>query len=447
MFRPAFLWYANLADSSPIEAFAVAYPLFLINLLARSGLARYLPAIRQLTDGGGEFLQYYSDRVLTAPLAELWDGADFLDIQGPDAINLALGEPRFDLVPSGSTKLPSERRGWPPFWGLPELRGAISEKLLANQLSVNPNDEVLVTAGVAGAFGLALDTFVNPGDRVALFDPTSPLYWFALRHRQARLRWIPTWMEAGRIRFHMEPLIRGLRGARLLVINSPANPTGGMLAPEDLEQIAWWADKRNVLIFSDEVYDRFCYEGPPVSIGTLAKAWRRTLTAGSVSKSHGLASARVGWLAGHRHLIRPCALTAVLQAALIPTLCQQVALTALRQGNDLFQPIRNEFESRRRYTFERLQTIGLKPIWPAGGFFLWVPIKELGMAGRAFAKKLLKSKRVLVWPGEFFGPTGRGNVRISYVIEDGRLREGLSRLGEFVREVRGTRPTELKQAA
>jgi aspartate/methionine/tyrosine aminotransferase len=425
----------------------VAYPLFLIKLLVRSGLARFLPTVRQLTDGGGEFLQYYSDRVLTAPLTELQEGADFLEVNGPDAVNLALGEPRFDLVPSASTKLPSERRGWPPFWGLPELRGAIAEKLLANQLSVNPNDEVLVTAGVAGALALALDTFVNPGDSVALFDPSSPLYWFGLRHRQLRPRWIPTWMEAGRIRFHMQPLIRALRGARLLLINSPANPTGGILAPEDLEQIAWWADKRNVLIFSDEVYERFCYESPSVSIGTLPKAWRRTLTVGSVSKSHGLASARVGWLAGHRHLVRPCALTAILQTALVPTLCQQVALAALRQGNDPFQPIRQEFESRRQYTFERLQTMGLKPLWPAAGFFIWIPVQELGMSGHAFAKKLRKAKRVLLWPGEFFGPSGRGHIRLSYVTEDGRLREGLTRLAEFVRELRGSDSTELKKAA
>jgi aminotransferase len=425
----------------------VAYPLFLSKLLIRTGLARFLPAVRQLTDGAGEFLQYYNDRILTAPVTELQDAADFLEVNGPDAVNLAQREPRFDLVPSGSTKLPSERRGWPPFGGLPELRGAIAEKLLGNQLSVNPNDEVLVTSGVAGALALALDTFINPGDPVALFAPASPLYWFALRHRQAKLRVVPTWMEAGRLRFHLEPLIRALRGARLMLVNSPANPTGGVIAPEDLEQIAWWADKRNVLIFSDEVYDRFCYESLPVSIGTLPKAWRRTLTAGSVSNSHGLASARVGWLAGHRHLMRPCALSAVLQTTMVPTLCQQVALTALRQGNDLFQPIHQEFDSRRRYVFERLQTMGLKPTWPAGGFFIWVSVKELGMTGRAFAKKLLKSKRVLVCPGEFFGPGGGGHIRLSYVVEEGRLREGLTRLGDFVRQLRGADSSDLKKAA
>src|SRR5262249_2120849 len=173
-------------------------------------------------------------------------------------------------------------------------------------------------AGAAGAFSIVLDTVVNPGDRVVLFDPTSPLYPFALRHRRARVRWVPTWMEDGRTRFHLEPLVKAMRRARLIVVPAPANPTGGTIAAEDLEQIAWWAERQDVLIWSDEVFEHYRYEGEPASLGSLPRARRRTLTTGSVSKSHALASARVGWLAGYRHLVRPCALTAVLQTPFVP---------------------------------------------------------------------------------------------------------------------------------
>jgi aspartate/methionine/tyrosine aminotransferase len=373
---------------------------------------------------------------------------EFQGIHGPDAINLALGEPRFDLAPSASTKLPAERRSWPPFAGFPELREAVAIKLRDDRsLNVSPTEEILITSGLAGAFRVAVDSFVNRGDRVALFDPGSPLYRIVLRHRRARIRWIPTWMESGRLRFHMEPLVRALRRARLIVLNSPANPTGGVLTPEDLEQIAWWADRHDVLIFNDEVFERFVYEGKSLSIGTLPRAWRRTLTAGSVSKGYGLAAARVGWLAGHRHLIRPCMLTAVLQGAWPPTLCQQIALAALRQGDKPFVPIRCEFDSRRRYVYERLQATGLKPVWPAGGFFVWLPVHELGLSGIAFARKLLETKKVMVTPGEFFGPGGAGHIRISYATDDGRLREGLNRLAEFVREHKEAGPREIKKAA
>ena len=140
-------------------------------------------------------------------------------------------------------------------------------------------------------------------------------------------------------------------------------------------------------------------------------------------------------------------LTAVLQAAWPPTLCQQIALATLRQGNEPFAPIRREFDSRRRYVYERLQATGLQPVWPAGGFFVWLSVRELGLSGIAFARKLLQAKRVLVTPGEFFGPGGAGHVRISCATDDGRLCEGLTRLAEFVRELTGFSPGEMKKAA
>ena len=413
---------------------AVSLPLFLTKLLVRSGVARWLPRVRRWTDGGGKFLRYYSDRILCAPHQAIQEAATFLEAAGPDAIDLSLGAPRFDLVPSTTTRLPADRRGWPPIVGLPELRAAVAEKLLAdNQLAVNPADQVLITLGAAGAFSLIADTFLNPGDRVVVFDPCSPLYPLILRHRRVRPRWVDSWVEDGRLRFRAEHLKRALHGARLIVVNSPHNPTGGVLVPEDLELIAWWADRRDALLVSDEVFERFHYEENALSLGTLSRAANRTLTVGSVSKGYALASVRIGWLAGNRHLVRPCLLTAALQASVPPPVSQLIALTALRQDPDTFQPIWNDFESRRRYAYERLCGMGLKPGWPAGGYFLWIPVWKLGVDGRTFANRLAREKKVLLTPGKPFGPSGVGCVRLSYAVEDGRLREGLMRLAEFLR--------------
>jgi aspartate/methionine/tyrosine aminotransferase len=417
----------------------VAYPFFLTKLLVRSGLARFLPAARRAADGGVTFLRYYSDRVLTAPHEEVAAAAARLERHAPDAIDLALGAPHFDLVPSASTKLPAERRGWPPPWGLSDLRAAVAEHLRTEQgLALNSFEEVLITNGAAGAFHAVAEAFVNPGDPVVLFDPASPLHVLGLRHRRARLRWVPTWLEDGRTRFRLDGLARALHRARLLVLASPTNPTGGVLAPEDLEQVAWWAAKRDVLVCSDQVFSRYVYDEPNLDIGSLPAARGRTLTLGSLSKGHALAAVRVGWLAGHWHLVRPCALVAGLHAPFVPTVCQQIALIALRQGADAFASVRAEFRARRQYAFERLRAMGLKPDWPAGAFFFWVPVRELGLSGREFADHLLQARRVHVTPGDFFGPSGAGHVRLSYAIEDGRLREGLSRLAEFVRGLRGT---------
>jgi aspartate/methionine/tyrosine aminotransferase len=415
----------------------VAYPLFLKKLLIRTGLARFLPSVQRLTEGGGDFLHYYSDRILAAPLAELQQARPFLEGAGPDAIDLALGAPCFDVTPSGTTRLPADQRGLPPVEGLPELRDAVAGLTFQRHgLALRPADEVLVTHGGTGAFQTALDCFVNPGDAVALFAPASPLYAWALRHRRARPRWVSTWVEQGRLCFRLDRLARALRRARLVVVNSPANPTGAVVAPEDMEQIVWWAHRHDVLIYCDEAYARYQYEGIPFRLGALDQARRRTLLAGSLSKGHGLAAARVGWLAGCRHLVRACTLAAALSTPFVPTLCQQVAVAALRQGDGPFEPVRKELESRRRYAYERLRALDLKPVWPAGGFFLWLPVQELGLDGTQLAGRLLKEKKVLVWPGCHFGPGGKDFVRLSYAAEDGRLREGLSRLAELIRELR-----------
>ncbi|MGH7222423.1 MAG: pyridoxal phosphate-dependent aminotransferase, partial [Gemmataceae bacterium] len=246
------------------------------------------------------------------------------------------------------------------------------------------------------------------------------------------LRWLPTWMEEGRTRFRLDHLALALRGARLLVLNSPGNPTGGVLAAEDLEEIAWWAARHDVLLLSDESFERYLPDGSSLSIGTLPRARQRTLTTGSVSQGYALASARVGWLAAYRHLLQPCRITAALRSPFVPTLSQQLALSALRGDPREFAPIRAEFASRRRYGYERLRDMDLNPTWPAGGFFLWVPVWERGVSGRRFAERLLRECQVRVSPGDLFGPSGDGYIRISCAVDDGRLLEGLNRLAEFL---------------
>ncbi len=413
----------------------MAYPFLVTKWLVRSGIARWLPSVRRRLEGGAAYLHYLSDRSLATPLDGLTDLAAFWQADAPDAIDLALSAPRIDLPAPALSRLPAAR-AYPPAAGLPELRAAVADRLNERHLALSPVDEVLITHGAAGAYFTALDTFVNPGDRVVLFDPTSPLFLLGAQHRRARVRWVPSAVEGGRVRFPMEPFTKALPGAKLLVLADPTNPTGGVFAPEDVEQIAWWADKYDVLIYCDESFGRFRDEDAAVSLAAIPQARRRTLLAGGVSKGHGLASARVGWLAGHRHLVKPCLATAALSAPFVPAPCQQVALAALRSPAEAFAPVRDEFAAKRRYTYERLRGLGLEPVWPAGGFTLWLPVAPLGLGGRAFAERLLTEKRVLVTPGKLYGPSGAGYVRLSYAADDGRLREGLGRLAEFVAELR-----------
>jgi aspartate/methionine/tyrosine aminotransferase len=419
----------------------------LAKLLVRLGIARHLPEVRRLFDGPSTALRYCGDNLLAAPLADLSAIAAALEPTAADAIDLGQGTTRFDLLPSATSKLPADRRGWPPAAGLPELRHAVAAKLLTdNALAFAPDGEVLITAGALGAASTALDAYVNAGDRVVLADPGSPLYALAVRTRRAKVRWLTTRVEDGRTRFRLDHLAKVMRGAKLLVLNSPANPTGGVVAPEDLEQIAWWAERHDVLLLSDEVFERFQYDGEQVSLATLPRARSRTLTVGSVSKGHALASARVGWLAGPRHLLRPCLAMAALRSPFVPTLSQQVALTALRTEASAFEAVREAFDSRRHYAYERLRAMGLNPTWPAGAFFFWIPVWEAGKSGREFAAALLREKKVSLTPGDLFGPGGAGYVRLSYAADDGRLHEGLDRLAEFVEGEQGSRQEAMRAA-
>jgi aspartate/methionine/tyrosine aminotransferase len=399
-------------------------------VLVRTGLARHVPAVRRVMGGGEDYLRFYSDRTLAVPLAELTDSALLPHVATPDSINLALSAPPCELS-FGTGRGLQDRRA-PDAWGDPELRAELAAQFqLDHGAEHDPADEVLITHGASGAFAAALDALANPGDRVVLFDPTSPIFPLGLRHRRAKVRWVRTWSDGGRLRFAMDALAGAMRGAKLLVLADPANPTGCVFAPEDLEQVAFWANKHDVLIYQDASFDRWRAEPARARLAALPYAEGRILTAGSFAKSHGLTAARVGWLCGYRHLVRPCAAAAILSAPFVPPLCQAVALQAMRTGEAAMAAARADFNVRRGYVRERLRALGLEPWEAAGGFFVWVPVPG-GESGREFAQRLLRETGVLVNPGSPFGPSGERFVRVSFATDEGRLREGLNRLAGFL---------------
>lgn len=406
-------------------------PPLLARLLIRSGLVHLMPGLQRRLAGGTDYLRYYSDRLLASPLGQLEQIAAGMDADDPDVVNLADGSPRFETIPPQTVRLPADRRGWPPPQGLAELRGAVATRLLADhRLAVSPAEEILITAGALGAMGVVLDAFVNRGDRVVLLDPSSPAYSLLARTRGAAVHWVGTRLDDGRLRLRFDHLTRSMHGARLLVLNSPHNPTGGTIAAEDLEQILWWANRLDVLIVSDEVFAR--YDDEAVSVGSLHGGRDRTLTVGSVSKSHALAWTRVGWIAAQRHLLRPCLATAALRCPFVPLPSQQIALAALQGPVGGFDGFHDQLEARRRHAFDRLRTARLDPVWPANGLHVWQRVPACWPSGRAFADALLAIHRVRVTPGDLFGPSGHDHVRVSLLADDGRLDEGLNRLVALV---------------
>ncbi len=410
----------------------MALPFWFTKLLVRTGIARFTPLARRLTDGGTAFLRYYSDRVLAAPIEELLDPAFVPDACGPDVIDLNPAAPRSESGVSLG-RFTADRRGNPPPQGLPELRTAIAQRYQrVDGRSVNPETDVLITHGATGALATALDAFVNPGDRVVLFDPCSPLFALGAKSRQATVRWVPTWTEDGRCRYLAAGFEKAMRGAKMLVLADPANPAGGCLADEDLDHIAWIAAAYNVLIFADESFNRFRFGSRGKPFGRLDGSDKRILTAGSVTQEFGLGSLRVGWLAGPRHLIRACGLMQNLNAPFVPVVCQQAAAKAIAEPDAEFSANIDRIKGKRDFAMDRLRGMGLEADRPAGGLFVWVPVAGLGLDGRAFAERLFREERVQVGPGCAFGPSGAGHIRIGFAGDDGRLREGLARMAAFI---------------
>ncbi len=409
----------------------MAIPFWLTKLLIRTRLARFTPRARRLTDGGTAYLKYYSDRVLTAPVEELLDAAIVPNSPNPDVLDL--NQPVPD-APAARGAISVGRTGSHAVPGrvpatLPELSRAIADRYQETGRTVSPTTDVMATHGATGAYAAALDAFVNPGDRVVMFDPCSPLFTLGAKSRHAKVRWVPTWTEDGRCRYIPAAFERAMRGAKMLVLSDPGNPAGGCLANEDLEHIAWIAGGYDVLVYLDESFAAFRSDKPR-ALAAMPGTDRVTLTAGSVSQEFGQPGMRVGWLSGPRHLIRACQLTANLSAPYVPPVCQQAAARLLSETPS--PDTAKQYQAKRQYTLDRLRAMGLEPEQPGGGYFVWVPVSGLKLDGRTFAEQLLREYRVLVGPGVAFGPSGAGHVRVSFAADDGRLREGLSRVAAFV---------------
>lgn len=424
-------------------------PLPIAKFLIRTGVAQRLPSIRKLLGGGVDYLHQFSDAVLMAPNTEVAATEALFACRGPDALDLSLGAPQFDalgLAPEELQRLQPTAAGqglhsgpYPPPAGLPELRAAVAEKLQRdNALSFSPEREVVITSGVCQALTMVLDTFVNPGDPVVLFDPSFMLYQYALRWQRARIRWVPTRLADGEILFDPARLSRALRGAKLVLVNTPSNPTGGVFSTESLERIVHLARRRDALIFSDEVYERFLYDGRPfVSLAALPGARPRTITANSLSKSFGMAALRVGYLAAPESLMRPIIGSQFIRCPFVSTPCQHVALAALRLPADAFHPVLREFDRRRRRLHGELDAIGLETTLPAGAFYFWIDVTRHAPSGMHFTRRLLDEQNVLVLPGTDFGPGARRHVRISYAGPTDHLEQALPRLARFVQTPSG----------
>ncbi len=354
-----------------------------------------------------------------------------------DVVRLEIGEPDFDtpanIIQAAKDALDDGYTHYTSSAGILELREAIARKLAReNRITVDAATQVAVTTGATSALFLTIQATVNPGEEVLLPDPGWPPYASIVQLTGATPVLYPLLEKEGfRARAHLiEPLITPR--TKVLLVNSPSNPTGAVLDREGMEAICELAKKRDLLVISDEVYERIVFD-PHVhhSLATLPGMAERAITVNSVSKTYAMTGWRIGFAAGPAEVIAPIP-KLQLYANCHPTAAAQKACVAAYDGSEsTVQEMVKSYQLRRDYMAKNLNELpGIKCPTPGGAFYLFPNIEGTGMDSMTFAKHLLEKGKVASVPGDGFGPHGQGYIRLCYTQSMEDLEKGVERMGK-----------------
>ena len=368
----------------------------------------------------------------------------FFDIANEmeDVISLSVGEPDF-LTPwhireAGITSLEKGRTRYTPNRGLMQLREEISRFMKRKyKLSYEPESEVLVTVGGSEAIDMALRCLISPGDEVIIPEPCFVCYDPMTRMAGGVPVAIPTKAE-NEFRLTAEELKAAItEKTKVLIFPFPNNPTGAIMREEHMTEIAKLCIEHDLIVLSDEIYSELTYGNRPhVSIASLPDMWERTIVINGFSKTYAMTGWRMGYAVGPKELIAP--MTKLHQYAIMsaPTTSQYAAIEALRNGDDDIAEMRDQYDMRRRLIVDGLNRLGLTCFEPEGAFYVFPSIQSTGMTSAEFCERLIYDKHVAVVPGSAFGDSGEGFIRISYAYSIKHLTEALSRMGEFLKELK-----------
>ncbi len=381
------------------------------------------------------FLSRRMDRIPEFSLTKFFELASGME----GVISLGIGEPDFVtpsvLTEAGIASLRAGKTGYTVNAGLPELREALSNYLESLYgLRYNPADEILFTIGVSEAFTLALMAIVDPGDEVIIPEPSFVSYEPVVAMAGGNPIPVATYMEEDfQVRASdIETAITDRTKA--ILISYPNNPTGAVMDREHLLAVAELAEKHDLLVISDEIYDRLVYGVEHIPFATLPGMWERTVHLGGFSKSHAMTGWRLGYVAAPAPLLEGMLRLHQYAIMTAPTPAQYAALEALRNpsAEDAVREMIEAYDARRKVIVNGLNSIGLKTFEPHGAFYAFPSVEVTGMNGEEFSRKLLEEERVAVVPGSAFGIGGENFVRCSYAASMEDIEEALERMRKFV---------------
>lgn len=358
-----------------------------------------------------------------------------------DVISLGVGEPDFltpwhirkigiDTLENGKTRYTANA-------GLMELRQEISNFYKTKySVEYDYKNEVLVTVGGSEGIDMCIRSIISPGDEVLVVEPSFVCYKPIVEMCGGIAVSLETKNE-NNFRLTAEELEAGITDkTKLLVLPFPNNPTGAVMRRDDLEAIAKVIERHNIFVLSDEIYSALTYgDEEHVSIASIGTMRERCVVINGFSKTYSMTGWRLGYALGPKPVIEQ--MTKLHQFAIMsaPTNSQYAAIEALKNGDKDIEKMRDDYDMRRRYTVNAFREIGLDCFEPEGAFYVFPCIKSTGLSSDEFCERLIMSKHVAVIPGNAFGECGEGFIRVSYCYSIDNIKEAVTRIGEFIKEL------------
>ncbi|MGB4520801.1 MAG: pyridoxal phosphate-dependent aminotransferase [Candidatus Omnitrophota bacterium] len=363
-----------------------------------------------------------------------------LKAEGVDVVSLAAGEPDFDTpdfikdaaieaIKSGFTK-------YTPSTGILELKNAICEKFKKdNYLEYNPN-QIVVSCGAKHSIFNTLFVLINKTDEVLIPSP----YWVSYPEMvwlcEGTPRFIPT-LPQDKFKVKINEIEKYISAkTKVLILNSPSNPTGCVYTKDELKEIAKICVAKKIFVISDEIYEKIIFDpAKHISIASSSKEiFDLTITINGLSKSHSMTGWRIGYLAGPADIIENISKFQDHSTSNPASISQKAALAALKAGDDFSKSMACEFQKRRDYCYSRLKAIKkINPVFPEGAFYIFSDISKTKLDSLTFAERLLDQARVAVIPGDSFGRNDF--IRISFATNLEQLKKGMDRIEEWVNKL------------
>lgn len=385
---------------------------------------------------------------MTKPLSKIVEGIQpsgirkFFDIvhEMKDAISLGVGEPDFDtpwhVRDEGIYALERGKTFYTSNAGLKELRGEICNYIKRkHNIEYNPNNEVLVTVGGSEAIDIGMRALINPDDEVIIPQPAYVSYYPCALLAGAKPVIINLKAE-NNFKLMPDELMSAItENTKLLILPFPNNPTGAIMEKDDLEKIVKICVENDIYVMSDEIYGALTYKGEHYSIAQCEGMQERTILINGFSKAYAMTGWRLGYACGPQKIIKQ--MTKIHQFSIMcaPTTSQYAAVEAIKNGDSDIEEMREAYDGRRRFLLNSFKEMGLECFEPFGAFYVFPSVKKFGMTSEEFATRFLQEERVALVPGNAFGESGEGFVRISYAYSLDNLKLAMERLKRFVEKI------------